>query len=281
MGLHIVGMLVCSADSEANQNSGSSSVSQPPSQVGSDAATRGLPDQQKTYRWCPDAIQKQQTVDEWVVSLFSGLKATDIMLAVFTVMLVWVGHKQADISDRQADIAERAIIGVDRPFVFVEVGDPGFEIRWIESSQTQVFSGRRFELRVVNYGQTPGILTRFEYNITTAIRGEIGNPIDSKTISGRALPAGIVVTQDKPFSENTTMNSVLTSRQKDAVANFRESVWLIGFVRYDDLLGGNYISGFAQVYDPVGMRFVIRGDETYNYARKEKADEIPAPPSRE
>lgn len=42
-----------------------------------------------------------------MTGLFSELKATDILLACFTAMLVVVGRKQADISDRQREIMTR------------------------------------------------------------------------------------------------------------------------------------------------------------------------------
>ncbi len=108
-GLHIVGMLVCSADGEGGENNGSGSVGQLPLEVGGGAVAGRSSDQRKSCRWCPDAVQKQQSVDEWAIGLFSGLNATDILLAVFTVMLVGVGHRQADISDGQREIMDRQV----------------------------------------------------------------------------------------------------------------------------------------------------------------------------
>ena len=218
----------------------------------------------------------QQSADLW--EILQGLSAP--IVAFFTLVLMCVGWGQLRAISRQADIAERAIIAADRPFVFAEVSDPGFEIRWVEPIKQQVFSGKRFELRLFNLGHTPALLTRLEYEISTASRGSIAAAIDPQEIGGREMPVGIAVTTERNWTEGTLMNSALTEAQKADAANFRASLWLVGFVRYDDLLGGHYITGFSQVYDPIGMHFVTRGDRQYNYARSEKAEEIPPPSSR-
>jgi len=212
-----------------------------------------------------------------VALLGAGTSIVTLFVIGYQTLIFRGQHK---IMDRQADIAERALIDVDRPFVFGEVSEPGFEIRWVEPIKAQTFSGRRLELRLFNLGHTPAILTRLEYDISAAQRGGIAPVIDPQITGGRELPMGIVITGDRVFTEGTLMNSVLTEPQKDAVANFRASVWIVGFVRYDDLLGGHYITGFTQVYDALGMRFVVRGDRAYNYARKEKGENIPPPSSR-
>ena len=53
------------------------------------------------------------------------------------------------------------------------------------------------------------------------------------------------------------------------------AVWLVGFVRYKDILDNHYIAGFCQAFDLIGGRFVSRGDSQYNYTHRESPDEIP------
>lgn len=218
---------------------------------------------------------------------FLDTKITDWLILAAILLQAWIYWRQRIVMgdqwraiSRQADIAEQALIAVERPFVVAEIVDPGLEIRWIEDLNKHVFSGKALELRLMNVGNTPAFLARLEYNISAAPKGGIISPIDPRSVGGRELPAALAVTKDIPFREHTLLNAVLTMEQKDDVANFRASIWICGFVRYDDLLGGHYIMGFAQVYDPIGMRFIARGGHRYNYARKEKDAEIPPPSSR-
>jgi hypothetical protein len=75
------------------------------------------------------------------------------------------------------------------------------------------------------------------------------------------------------------MRVAFFDEQQDIVDG-RCSVWLLGFIRYDDIFGNHYVTGFAKVLDRIGGRFVARGGDKYNYARTEESEEIPPPSSR-
>jgi hypothetical protein len=47
------------------------------------------------------------------------------------------------------------------------------------------------------------------------------------------------------------------------------NLFLIGYIRYADVFGKRYITGFCAMHDPVTWTFVLRGDEQYNYTRQE------------
>jgi hypothetical protein len=47
------------------------------------------------------------------------------------------------------------------------------------------------------------------------------------------------------------------------------TLFCLGHLRYEDIFGNRYILGFCGVLDPLQDNFVLRGDERYNYSRRE------------
>jgi hypothetical protein len=45
-----------------------------------------------------------------------------------------------------------------------------------------------------------------------------------------------------------------------------------GYVKYVDVLGTHYVSGFCHLYDGLRNRFVRIGDDRYNYTKKIAGD---------
>ncbi|MGA8907668.1 MAG: hypothetical protein WB524_08625 [Acidobacteriaceae bacterium] len=91
------------------------------SQTQADAAKNGtalnVPGGLRPYGFCTQAIGEQKKLGQWVTDALSGIKATDILVAIFTFFLVLVGRRQVRISidqknigDRQTDIAARQLI---------------------------------------------------------------------------------------------------------------------------------------------------------------------------
>jgi hypothetical protein len=184
----------------------------------------------------------------------------------------------AAATQRTADVAERALTDLERPFVYAEVTQPGLAF---DPSAHQLGSELRrstLELSLLNFGRTPANLTRLEYQITTAPLGDIASSIDPRRVGGRELPIGTLSADQHPFTEATNLRLWFFEEEQDIVEG-RRSVWLVGFVRYDDVFDNHHVTGFAKVFDRIGGRFVTRGGEKYNYARAERAEEIPRPSS--
>lgn len=206
-----------------------------------------------------------------------------LVLALVTIWLGFATKANADAARATAEIARRALTELERPFVYAVVTRVSIGISRIHSAgQTVVqLNLGGFELSFFNFGRSPANLTRLEYEIRTAKRGGIADPIDPKTVGGRELPVGTVSAPDHPYSESTELAKVGDLRARsDAIATGDETIWVTGFVRYNDIFGSNYITGFNLAYDFVGEQFVARGDQKYNYARTEKLEEIPEPSSR-
>jgi hypothetical protein len=200
------------------------------------------------------------------------IAAFTAILTISTVAL-WVATR------RGAKIAERALIELERPFVFAEITKPGISIhgQMLAGGPSPIWG--ELELSLVNLGRTPAILTRLEYEINPADSGNIACRIDPLIVGGRELPVGTVSDRDRPYSERENIRFRFIEHNK-AIAEMRMSLWIVGFVRYDDIFGRHYITGFSQAYDSIGQRFVARGSGIYNYSRTEKEGQIPPPSSR-
>jgi len=78
---------------------------------------------------------------------------------------MWVAtERNASAAHRAAEVAERALVELERPYVFVRFGEPGFEIRTVETPGTDELKlvsryNGRFQMRFVNFGRSPAILT--------------------------------------------------------------------------------------------------------------------------
>jgi hypothetical protein len=221
---------------------------------------------------------------DWWVAIATG------MLWIFTALLWWTTRKAVSDSaetakaatkaaiaaTQSASIAERALVELERPFVLVELSDPD-PADGAGPGAVQ-FPFRTIELRLVNVGRMPAILTRLEYDFKPASSGSIAPPVDRTKVGGRELPAGTVSVTGRPFRETTNLFRPFPHDKNDALSTGEKSMWIVGFVRYDDIFGNHYIAGFSQVYDRLGSRFVTRGDNrTYNYTHMEKTDTIPQP----
>jgi hypothetical protein len=213
--------------------------------------------------WTPESVSAAATI---IIALFTAV------LGVSTVFL-WFATR------RSARIAERALTELERPFVYGGVREPGFKIVSSSYQQGSELERGELELCIYNFGRTLARLTRIEYEISAAPHGGIAKAIDPKIVGGRELPVGTVCATGDPYCETTKLRLCFFDEAND-IATGKKSVWIVGFVRYVDIFDTHHISGFTQVFDGIGGRFVRRGDQQYNYAYTEKFAEIPPPSSQ-
>ena len=238
----------------------------------------------------PHAASMTSMPEWWTAWFTGGLVLATALLWIFTALLWWTTRnavtdsaktaeaatKAAVAATQSANIAERALVELERPFLLVELSDPNPADG--ASPGTVQFPFRTIELRLVNVGRMSAILTRIEYDFKPASSGSIAPAVDQTKVGGRELPAGTVSVSGRPFRETTNLFQPFSHDENDALATGEKSMWIVGFVRYDDIFGNHYIAGFSQVYDRLGSRFVTRGDNrAYNYTHMEKTDIIPQP----
>lgn len=176
--------------------------------------------------------------------------------------------KQAALAaDKSASVAEKALYDTERPFVKAEVPVPGLTVLPGDMNGPRL-KREDLVISINNYGRTPAILTELQYTLEIRASGVDIAPIDPNNMRGRSLPAGVLAVPEKPFEERTNLR-LWEMAFKDGIANNTHAVWMLGFVRYKDVFGKQFVSGFALVFDPFGGVFVKRGDQLRNYTREE------------
>jgi hypothetical protein len=204
-------------------------------------------------------------------------------LAIATTVLCFIaaGGMRQQSRDMRASIkvAERALTELERAFVYAQVTEPGLKPASASFKPGNTFERGEFEISFLNYGRTPAELTRIEYLLKTAPHGCIVPRIDPKTVGGRELPVGAVCARDFVYAETENLRLSFIDEEEDIAAG-RQTVWVVGFIRYKDIFDAHYITGFCQALDLYNRRFVIRGDSGYNYAYAEDPNQIPPPSSR-
>lgn len=179
---------------------------------------------------------------------------------------VYYAAMAADGARQAAHTAERALLDLERPHVYVEITSTGL----VDGRLSDLPTGN-FTFEFVNHGRTPAIITELADNYVPVAgdpERDLPPPIDPSVTRGRAMPEGVIAppsgAKSPPFSErpiNVTESSRLLRQ--------RQNLFFIGYVRYRDIFGSRYITGFCAVHDRLANRFVLMGDGRYNYTRKE------------
>ena len=204
-----------------------------------------------------------------------------IAIAWFTFTLKRSTDKLWSVSNAQAKTAERALVDLERPFIYVNVKHP------LATLDTGSFGGTTtvrdhgyIDIVYSNFGRTPASLTRIEIAVVSAPQGSMADAIDPKIVGGIELPVGVVSDKGDPHTERRELRNRFVGAEGGEINERKRSIWIVGFVRYKDIFTTNYITGFAVIYDPIRDRFFPKGGEKYNYARMEKVEDLPEPSSR-
>lgn len=235
-----------------------------------------------------EAVAEQEAAHRRVLGL-----EPDAWVALFTLALtvstglLWLDtRKSANAALKAANVAERALIELERPYIFVDVSNT--KITTTPSGPYDPTTGSVDEsiktttcsdvtICFYNYGRTPATITRLEYHFLPVPADGICEYIDHREVGGTELPIGSVSAPGHPHSEIGRPFANFSEGEKTGVATCVKSLWLVGFARYVDFFGRNHITGFSYVFDEIGERFVKRGGKKYNYYYVEEASQIPPP----
>jgi hypothetical protein len=212
----------------------------------------------------------------WFANIFDHhgeaiVAAFTVILAISTIGL-WVSTSQLwEASNRSAKIAERALTELEVPFIALKVIDPGIMTRISVNGQPMLFPGFTIEFCFANYGRTPAILTELKTDMKVIEIGKLPGAIDPNK-SGKVYPFGVMVGPNDKSSPSTRFFSEFISRNEmKAVEDGVRDLFLIGFVKFTDIFLSKYTLGFCAKFDRKGGRYVLEGQEGYNYQTKEPA----------
>lgn len=167
---------------------------------------------------------------------------------------------------KSADIAERTLVEFEAPFIYVKVVRPGLTIKKRDDSSLQADFGFGSFL-FSNYGRTSARIVSYYETIVTTDYGLMPEPIDVLSVEENSLPEGIVVLPNGGDSAEYQFNPMFAAFRGFDPA--KEEMFFVGFVRYMDLLGNRYISGFCFVFFASQNIFVLVGGDPYNYRRRD------------
>ncbi|HEX3673241.1 MAG TPA: hypothetical protein VHU87_03115 [Rhizomicrobium sp.] len=212
----------------------------------------------------------------WCTGVFidgNGASITALSGVVLTISTIalWLATRKA------ANTAARALTDLERAHVFAEITNTGIEIAGRSLGQPSARLGV-IEISFFNVGRTPAFLTYLKWG-TFAVPGhDAPPPVDSRIDRGRELPVGVVVANDRTYSERENLFGKFRMDSRHLIVTRQESVWCFGFVRYRDILNEHHVTGFCFAYDASHDTFVQRGDGRYNYSRDEQPEDIPSAP---
>ncbi len=222
-------------------------------------AKDGIAAQIKAARW--------QTALGLSALLLSGIAGLAAVAAALYARRAWRENQ------RSADIAERVLIGYERPFLLLEVLQSG--VSFAEDAITFDVSKYRFR----NLGRVPALITRRHFELEDSL--EMPEPVDPDQEPGRPVVHGVAVGATSASEEFETgralpLQSALTrsARRTPRQKGERPTVYFHGFVEYRDLAGRGWITGFcfAQSDNEIGFQPLSLtkrdGPDPYNYDRQ-------------
>jgi hypothetical protein len=218
-----------------------------------------------------------------VASKESPDKITDWLLVLLNFLLVCSTSLLWRANNRSAAIAERALTELERPFITLEILDLGIPLT---GNGTAASPTSKFKYRFVNHGRTPAriieqvrawpIIDRvneIEDEKSNRYTSVLPEPIDPMTQPGETLPFGAVVSRENPYLMSIDANPSIDIARLSLRPFFHGSgndLYFCGYIRFVDIFEHRYIFGFCAMYDFRDHRFILRGDERYNYTRQEK-----------
>ena len=220
----------------------------------------------------------------YLVVATSGLFAATFLLSIATGWMVRVGFLQLrdtksiiDSAKRSADAAERALVDLERAYIFFgEVTENGLEY---DREKNSVSAGKALKYSVVNYGRTPAILT--EYFVADIL---VTRSLDERTITmplpvnpmmnpGRPLPVASAVGQgQKPEFKYLDIILNMNRIAFSMINGPKVHIFFMGYIRYIDIFGQRHRMGFCVMYDDDTAKFSAIGGMEYNYTCDESKD---------
>ena len=200
------------------------------------------------------------------INIFNGVLV--FLSVVFMAVAAGAAVIAGRAAQRSANVAERALIDLERPHVFLEVKTPG--LRYNSHTQRLDLAGQ-FRYSFVNHGRTPAQLLDIVLRYPRLGHPFMPPAIADDLAADRIFPVGVITSPDEPYSEPENLMSReaygLNGLADDPRTTF---FFFMGRVRYEDIFRqSTYVTGFCFVFDTLGQKFVRRGGHTLNYTKKE------------
>jgi hypothetical protein len=226
-----------------------------------------------------DDREEKRSADRWLVRWTAALFAATVGLILATVVLGYFGYRQSrdmretiGVANRSADISERALTELEAPFTSIFIQESGLSKKTTQMGHD--FSILKFT--IVNHGRTPARLIEL-VDKTCIVPLASGNPpeINLDFRSRNSMPWGVIAPpndgQSQPFTRNLLaehMNELAEGTPPLA----KGALFFYGFVRYETIFAQTYRMGFCFIYDKFSDRWLLSGDQRYNYLEREPSE---------
>lgn len=206
------------------------------------------------------------TVGLWIVTWLAGRRQSRDMKAS-----VAAAH-------RSADIAEKAMLSIEIPYLYPFIRSHGF-ITGVSSVSGQLavmnfnFGNDFIKYYFKNFGRTPAEITEVQ-SLLLPSRGALEpSPTwgtrNLNPLSGHIVAANGGESQDYSRDFNKGFFDVIAAQTQ---YNPNTHIfWFVGYVRYNDVFQNEYLGGFCLGYSPMTNSFYPSGGEGYNYRIKTKS----------
>lgn len=219
--------------------------------IGSSAAEQNLQERAtRAVRFLGRAVAAwwPTSPDGWL-AIFTGL------LALFTLLLVWVGCLQR----RTLDATLRSNRVVERAYVDLSHEPPGLEL-----SAPSAPPAADVAVRVKNHGNTPAEVTAVSLRLWI---NQAPLPADPEPLYAPPQPIRYFLTTRDDFSFSQAL-PITTSELRQILAG--TPAYVLGYVEYRDIFRGRHRYGYARKYDRqrAGNNLIFVTEPGYNYDRE-------------
>jgi hypothetical protein len=215
------------------------------------------------------------TIGLWGVTLWSSVRQSRDMRASIAV-----ADRNAKAAELNAKTAELALLSVEVPYLYPFIRSHGINTRISErTGHSQIgeldFGNDFITYYFQNFGRTPAEIIEVN-SIVLPSRGTPHpfqipeHPFNS--LSGHVVTAG-GESMNFPCAFTKATLEIYSQGRFNAETYF---LWFMGYVRYNDVFGNEYVRGFCLGFSPLTGKFYPSGGDGHNYRKKTKsAGEIP------
>jgi hypothetical protein len=204
------------------------------------------------------------TIGLWIVTWRSGIRQSRDMEASIAA------------AHRTADIAEKALLSVEIPYLYPFIREHGFRIGISARSGQRGVIDLDFGLEFIkyyfrNFGRTPAEIIEVQSILLPSMGMPNPYPVGPRNInplSGHIVAADGGESQDILYSFSKGMFETLSQGKFNLDTH---TFWFFGFVRYNDVFENEYVRGFCLGYSPMTDSFYPVGGDGYNYRKKTKS----------
>jgi hypothetical protein len=178
-----------------------------------------------------------------------------------------VAQSAADAAKKSAGVAEQALLMVETPYLVPQITE--CKIRTTANNKYEVDLGNTVTYYINNYGRTPATI----YDIYACLLPARGVPaqLDTTGLHTNLTMTEIIPATNRSVDHHFYLNDGLRdSLFGDKTDADQYIIFFVGHIRFGDVFGNEYISGFCLARNGTTGEFYGLGGSKYNYRRKIK-----------